>query len=118
MKQIFLFAGAIIIGFALAYLITWLGWTIQIKDRAFHCNDGLPFTNYQTSMSSHRDAGDILSPRWTWDAIERIGRFYRFTFYLIWLFSSAALTYRWTSNKRAEQGGPGYPPQGVGSPDP
>jgi len=118
MKRIYKYAGAIILGYALAWLITWIGWNLQIKDRAFLCGDSLPFTNYQTSMTAHRDAGDILTTNWTWEAIERIGIFYRNIFYLIWVISSAALSYWWTKNKRAEQAGPAYPPQGVGSADP
>jgi hypothetical protein len=101
--------GTIILGSAVgalvvAAIVVWLGWLVQIEGRAFQCNDSTgPVAWPSGDMSLHRQAGDTMSPGWTWEKIEWVGRSYQTAFFLLWtggtLLISAIAIRKWKQNQ-------------------
>ena len=100
MKRIIVIAVSIVGGITFAWCMTCLLWNIQIEGRAFQCDDWIPFANFETDMSNHREAADTLSPGWTWEKIEGIGRMYRVGFFVLWAGATATISTMWMKHKK------------------
>jgi len=86
---------------AIASVAVWLGWLLQIEGRAYQCDDTVwPVAWFSTDMTSHRQAGDTLSPSWTWEEIEGIGRAYRAAFILMWVGIAALSSTVWMKKRK------------------
>lgn len=84
---------SLLAGGALALIVTSLAWQWQILGRAYECSDSLGgLTTFETDMSGHRNAGDRLMNGWTWERIEKTGRFYRGAFFLLWAAGACSLS--------------------------
>ena len=102
MKRIIVILVSAIGGLILSTFVVWAGWNGQIECKAYQCNDDIwPFAWYSTDMSYHRDAGDTLSPGWTWEKIEGVGRMYHAGFFILWAAATAVTSTMWM--KRWEQ---------------
>ena len=89
LTKLMLFAACAFGGAALATVITVGAWQVQIEPRAFQCWDDVGiFDTYWESIDGHRNAGDKISPGWTWDEIKTIRYIYIGAFALIWAGSS------------------------------
>ena len=62
-----LFLTTVVGGLVVSMLLTLGSGEFQITDRAFHCNDP-GIGGWLVSIETHRDAGDVISPDWTWDS--------------------------------------------------
>ena len=105
MKRMITIVVSAIGGLIFATVVVWAGWNTQIERRAYQCNDDIwPCAWITTDMSDHRDAGDTLSPGWTWEKIEDVGRMYRIGFFVLWAGATALIST--VSIKRREQNKP------------
>jgi hypothetical protein len=103
MKKLMVISVSLLVGFLVAALVTTVGWTMQIEGRAFQCNDWIPFSTFSTDMTNHSQAGDTISPGWTWDGIERVGRVYRIVFWSIWAIVTGLLSRAWIKKSKQNQ---------------
>jgi|ERR1051326_154424 hypothetical protein len=95
MKQfpnIGLYAGSALVGLALSYFVTIVGWNV-IEPRMFHCNDA-DFALLVENVDDHRLAGDKLMPGWTWGEVETARLIYLVCFCSLW--AACAIAPRWT----------------------
>jgi|SRR6185312_1394337 len=73
------------VGWIIATVATVGAWHIQIEPRAFQCWDSIGiFDTYWQNIDEHSQAGDKLSPGWTWDEIKSARQVYIWAFYGIW----------------------------------
>ena len=104
MKRVMMILASAVGGLLVATAAVWLGWLVQIEGRAFQCNDSVgPVAWPSTDMSLHRQAGDTLSPGWTWEKIERVGRGYQVAFFLLWVGGTALISAAWSKRWKQNQ---------------
>jgi hypothetical protein len=78
------------VGCLLASLfITWLAWEMAIDGRAFHCTDaGTLSLAFWTNAETHRSAGDLIQPGWTWEKLGFVNQLYTAAFLVLWVSGS------------------------------
>ena len=82
--------GCILLGFALAAIITTVAWNDRIEDKAYHCVD-MGFLGPWDDMDTHKKGGDILLPGWTWEQLKLARSHYIEAFWTLWLVMAGAL---------------------------
>lgn len=71
-------------------VLTVLAWNVLAERRAIQCTDAAIGT-YWESLETHRRAGDLVNPGWTWERLASVQRVYKVGFYGVWgLFAAAA----------------------------
>jgi hypothetical protein len=74
----------------LSLFLTVIAWHVQIEDKAFHCTDD-NLSGWICGIDTHREAGDTISPGWTWHKLELVRDAYEAAFVLIWLGTAAPI---------------------------
>jgi hypothetical protein len=104
MKRMVMIFASVGGGLLIATAAVWLGWLVQIEGRAFQCNDILWLIAWPSpDLSQHRQAGVTLSPGWTWETIERVGRAYQVAFFFLWVGGTALISAVWSRRWRQNQ---------------
>jgi hypothetical protein len=91
LNKFFAFGFAGFVGLLLSLFVTLIAWNIQIESLGFHCTDDVGFATFFVDMDTHKEAGDTLSPGWTWDELEIARTVYMVAFFFIWFVSASLL---------------------------
>jgi hypothetical protein len=87
--NIWVYAASALIGLALSYLVTIVGWNV-VEHRALHCTDDIGFTFVSEDIDTHRGAGDTLLPGWTWAELKTARAIYQVAFLGLWFTIAAS----------------------------